>query len=194
LDLQATLERQRGALNVSLEGSVGAWGTAEPATGCLVTDVATERDALIADLALRHGNSSSGDGLPTQLSCDTLMKDNTIHTHLMQTRQAEVGQIWLSTPVIAKFIIAQLQHMPSVIGVGKSAVPLNHPDAWQQIAVHRADALEVPLVIVDTVALAPTVDAVTDNLTTAVSRWCGMAVAVDVAVVRVAPASSTHPA
>jgi uncharacterized alkaline shock family protein YloU len=122
------------------------------------------------------------------------MKDNTIHTHVMQTSQTKVGQIWLSTPVIAKFVITQLQQIPSVLGVGKHAVPLNHSDAWQQIAVHRADALEVPLVIVDTVALAPTVDAVTDNLTTAVSRWCGMAVAVDVAVVRVAPASSTHPA
>jgi hypothetical protein len=121
------------------------------------------------------------------------MKDNTIHTHLMQTRATEVGQIWLSTLVIAKFVIAQLQLMPSIIGVGKRHVPLNHPDAWQQIVVHRADALEVPLVIVDTVPLAPTVDAVTDNLTTAVSRWCGMPVTVDVAVVRVAPASSTHP-
>jgi hypothetical protein len=194
LDLQATLERQRGALNVSLEGSVGAWGTAEPATGCLVTDVATERDALIADLALRHDNSSSGDGLPTQLSCDTLMKDNTIHTHLMQTKETEVGQIWLSTPVITKFVIAQLQQIPSVLGVGKSSVSLTHPDAWQQIVVHRADALEVPLIIVDTVPLAPTVAAVTDQLTTAVSRWCGMTVMLDVAVVRVAPASSTHPA
>lgn len=189
MDLKATLERQRGALNVSLEGSVGAWGTAEPATGCLVTDVATERDALIADLALRHDNSSSGDGLPTQLSCDTLMKDNTIHTHVMQTRQTEVGQIWLSTPVIAKFVIAQLRQIPSVIGVGKRAMPLTHPDAWQQVIVHRADALEVPLVIVDTVPLAPTVDVVTQQLQSTVSDWCGMTVAVDVAVVRVAPAS-----
>lgn len=194
MDLQATLERQRGALNVSLEGSVGAWGTAEPATGCLVTDVATERDALIADLALRHDNSSSGDGLPTQLSCDTLMKDNTIHTHVMQTRETDVGQIWLSTPVIAKFVVIQLRQTPSIRAVGTSAVPLNHPDAWKHIIVHRADALEVPLVIVDTVPLAPTIDTVTEQLQTALSRWCGMAVAVDVAIVRVAPASSTHPA
>lgn len=187
MDLQATLERQRGALNISLEGSVGAWGTAEPTTGCLVTDVTTERDALIADLALRHGNSSSGDGLPTQLSCDTLMKDNTIHTHLMQTRETEVGQIWLSTQVIAKFVVVQLQQMPSVLGVGKSAVSLTHPDAWQQIIVHCADSLEVPVVIVDTVPLAPALHTITDQLTTAVSRWSGMSVVVDVAVVRVAP-------
>ena len=186
MDLQATLERQRGALNVSLEGSVGAWGTAEPATGCLVTDVATERDALIADLALRHDNSSSGDGLPTQLSCDTLMKDNTIHTQVMQTRQTKVGQIWLSTPVIAKFVIAQLRQMPSVLAVGKTAVALHHPDAWQQIVVHRADALEIPLVIVDTAPLASTVSDITTQLHQTVSRWCGVVVTVDVAVVRVA--------
>jgi hypothetical protein len=122
------------------------------------------------------------------------MKDNTIHTHVMQTSQTEVGQIWLSTPVIAKFVIAQLQLIPSVLGVGKQVMPLNHPDAWQQIIVHRADALEVPLVIVDTVALAPTIDAVTNHLHGTVSRWCGMEVVVDVAVVRVAPAASTHPA
>ncbi|MFN5060958.1 MAG: hypothetical protein ACK5GU_13670 [Chloroflexota bacterium] len=112
----------------------------------------------------------------------------------MQTKETEVGQIWLSTPVITKFVIAQLQQIPSVLGVGKSSVSLTHPDAWQQIVVHRADALEVPLIIVDTVPLAPTVAAVTDQLTTAVSRWCGMTVVLDVAVVRVAPASSTHPA
>ena len=187
MDLQATLERQCGALNVSLEGAVGARSAAEPATGCLVTDVAAERDALIADLALRHDNSSSGDGLPTQLSCDTLMKDNTIHTHVMQTTQAEVGQIWLSTPVIAKFVIVQLRHIPSVIGVGKVFVPLSHPDAWQQIVVHRVDSLEVPLVIVDTVPLASSVTAITTHLQSTVSRWCGIDVTVDVAVVRVAP-------
>jgi hypothetical protein len=194
LDLQATLERQRGALNVSLEGSVGAWGTTEPATGCLVTDITTERDALIADLALRHDNSSSGDGLPTQLSCDTLMKDDTIHTQAMQTRQTEVGQIWLSTPVIAKFVVVQLRQIPSVLGVGKSVVPLTHRDAWQQIIVHRADALEVPLVIVDTVPLASTIDHITTQLQLALGQWCGMAVHVDVTVVHVAPASSTHTA
>ena len=186
MDLQATLERQRGALNVSLEGAVGAWGTAEPATGCLVTDVATERDALIADLALRHDNSSSGDGLPTQLSCDTLMKDNTIHTHVMQTRETEVGQIWLRTPVIAKFVVIQLRQIPSVLAVGTSAVPLNHPDAWQQVVVHRTDALEVPLVIVDTVPLASSVAEITTHLQSAVSAWCGMSVTVEVAVVHVA--------
>ena len=112
----------------------------------------------------------------------------------MQTRETEVGQIWLSTPVIAKFVVIQLRQIPSVLAVGTSAVPLNHPDAWQQVVVHRTDALEVPLVIVDTVPLAPTIDTVTEQLQTALSRWCGMAVAVDVAVVRVAPASSTHPA
>ena len=186
MDLQTTLERQRGALNISLEGAVGAWGTAEPATGCLVTDVATERDALIADLALRHDNSSSGDGLPTQLSCDTLMKDNTIHTHVMQTTQTKLGQIWLSTPVIAKFVIAQLQRIPSVVGVGTVSIAIHHPDAWQQIVVHRADALEVPLVIVDTVPLASSIAEITTHLQSAVSDWCGMPVTVEVAVVRVA--------
>lgn len=188
MDLQATLERQRRTLNVRLEGTVGAWGTAEPATGRLVTDVATERDALIADLALRHDNSSSGDGLPTQLSCDTLMKDNTIHTHVMQTIQSEAGQIWLSTPVIAKFVIMQLRQIPIVVGVGTHVIAIQRDDAWQQVVVHHIHALEVPVVIVDTVALATSVADITIHLQRAVSAWCGVEVSIDVAVVRVAAA------
>lgn len=152
-----------------------------------MTDVATERDALIADLALRHDNSSSGDGLPTQLSCDTLMKDNTIHTHPMQTQETEVGQIWLSTPVIAKFVIMQLRTLPIVVAVGVQPIVVTHPDAWKHIIVHRIDALEVPVVIVDTVPLASSVTEITTALTHRLRAWCDIDVAVVVAVVRVAP-------
>lgn len=120
------------------------------------------------------------------------MKDNTIHTHVMQTTQPEVGQIWLSTPVIAKFVIMQLHQLSQVVGVGVHAVILSHPDAWRQIVVHRIDALEVPLVIADTVPLARSIAEVTAHLQRTVSAWCGTDVTIEVAVVRVAPASSAH--
>ena len=126
------------------------------------------------------------------MSCDTRVKDDTIHTHVMQTGQTAVGQIYLSTPVIAKFVVMQLRHLPQVRGIGKMSLDITHPHAWQRVVVHRADAIEVPLVIVDSVPLATAHATITHQLHTALQRWCGFEVTVEVAIVRVAPATQIH--
>ncbi len=182
MDLETTLERQRGTLDVGLKGAVGAWSTAKPTTGCLVADVAPERDSLIADLALRHDSSSSGERLADTMTsmCDTLMKDDTIDNTDWQLSDARHGHILLHRQVIAKYVVWHLRQLPMVHGVGVHAVPLNHPLAWQCIEVERTEFVGVPVALATNTQIDTHLAHITAILQQALQRWLDVAVTVDV--------------
>jgi hypothetical protein len=135
------------------------------------------------------GNSSSGDGSPTQLACDTLMKDDTIHTQDAQTHIETNAYLTLSHRAIASFIVQILRRHPAVSAVGSPSIEISAEHAWQGIQL--AQITEVTLLV----SLAPGCDVthecsqIRTDVSLQLGRWLEQPVTIDVYVIALAPSA-----
>lgn len=190
MDLQPTFECQRGALHIGLERAAGARGTTEPTTRRLVADVATEGETLIADLALRHDDSSwemKRHSIVDTLRCDTLMLNNTIPDHGWQLQSTNHGRCTITQQALAGMVLYWLNTCPEVSGIGSHAVPLNHVDAWQEVIIPHITHITIPVTIAAADIRADVVQRIHDDISQQLNRWVGAPVTVEVVVVATTP-------
>jgi hypothetical protein len=97
------------------------------------------------------------------------------------------AMVYIAPRAIARFALAILSAIPAVRAIGRTAVPLSAPGAWEQVTIHQPTQLTLLLTVAASADITATRHAVHDRLGARLTAWLGEPVTLDIHIVALAP-------